>query len=477
MFTAMKKLCISALVISLFTLHAISCTPENNDVNPLESYLSDVHPAYEYELQSTIEEDGYTAYIIRMVSQEWLTADDVNETSWWHWLTIVVPDQVNHNTGLLWIGGGSINTDLPESVNTFVLNTALKTNSVTAYLHNVPFQPITFLDDDRLDHRYEDDLIAFGWRKYLEGGARDEDAVWLSRLPMTAAAVRAMDTITDFTTEHTDRRVDNYVVTGGSKRGWTTWTTGIFDDRVVAIAPAVIDLLNVIPSFEHHWQAYGEWSPAISEYVDEQIMDWQFSTEFARMLEIVDPYSYLDRLQMPKYIVNAASDEFFLPDSWQFYWNDLPEEKYLRYVPNSGHSISGSDAPVSLAAFHNFIINDEAIPTFHWSTEENGFRIQLDPDNLPDELLLWSAHNPNDRDFRLYVIDRAWKAEAVEIPEEGNLFVEVVTPEDGFTAWFVEATHNTDSELPFKQTTGVIVTPDVYPFEPYMPENPLGTMH
>ncbi len=471
----MEKFIRLVLAIPLSVLIFISCSSESSNVHPFEAYLAEVHPAYEYELQSTIEGDNYTAYIIRMVSQEWLTEEDVNETSWWHWLTIVVPDDVRHNTGMLWIGGGSKNSELPESVNPLVLNTALATHSVTSYLHNVPFQPITFLDDNRLDQRYEDDLIAFGWRKFLEGGARDEDAFSLSRLPRTAAAVRAMDTITEFTTDHAGTRVDNFVVTGGSKRGWTTWTTGIFDDRVVAIAPAVIDLLNIIPSFEHHWQAYGEWSPAIREYVDEQIVDWKFSAEFERMLELTDPYSYLDRLDMPKYIVNAASDEFFLPDSWQFYWNDLPEEKYLRYVPNSGHSINGSDAPVSLAAFHNFIINDLAIPSFRWSAEENGFRIQLDPENLPDELLLWNAHNPNGRDFRLYVIDRIWAAEEMDIPDDGDLFVETGSPDEGFTAWFVEATHNADTELPFKQTTGVIVTPHEYPFGPFEPESPLGT--
>ena len=59
-----------------------------------------------------------------------------------------------------------------------------------------------------------------------------------------------------------------FVVSGASKRGWTTWTTAAVDKRVVAIIPIVIDLLNVEPSFEHHWQAYGFWAPAIKDYVE-----------------------------------------------------------------------------------------------------------------------------------------------------------------------------------------------------------------
>ena len=466
----------STLFLLPFLFLLFSCKTETVDIHPFEAYLAEVHPAFEYELSNTIEGDGYTAYVIRMVSQEWLTAEQVNEPVWWHWLTVVVPEDVEHSTGLLWIGGGTNYTELPEQVSPMILNAALTTNSITADLHNVPFQPVSFLDDERLEQRYEDDLIAYGWRKFMEGGAQNEDAEWLARFPMTTAAIRAMDTITDFIYKEYSHSVDHYVVGGASKRGWTTWSAGIFDDRVVAIAPVVIDLLNVIPSFQHHWQAYGEWSPAIREYEDEQIMDWMYSKEFARMLELVDPYSYLDRLTMPKFIVNAASDEFFLPDSWKFYWDDLQGEKNLRYVPNTGHSTSGTDVAVSIAAFHNYVINQQTVPSFEWNTSASGFQIQLDPDDLPDELLLWSAHNPDARDFRLYVIDRIWTTRQLEIPINGEVSVELETPGTGFTAWFVEATYNPGSELPFKQTTGVIVTPDEYPFEPFSPEQPLGTV-
>lgn len=469
------KLFQNSIFITLI-FFATSCTPEQDTVNPFEAYLEAIDPAYEYELNHTISGDGYTGYVIRMVSQEWLTSEIVSETSWWHWLTIIVPDQVDHDTALLGIGGGSVNTEMPTSANDVSINTALATNSIVVNLHNIPFQPIRFLDDDRLEERYEDDLIAYGWRQFLEGGAKDEDAIWLSRLPMTKAAIRAMDTVTEFMSIEHNLIVDKFVVFGGSKRGWTTWTTAIFDDRVVAIAPAVIDLLNMIPSFEHHWQAYGEWSPAIKEYEDEWIMNWQYSEEYTRLRELVDPYSYLDRLIIPKYIINAASDEFFLPDSWQFYWDDLMGDKYLRYIPNSGHSLSDTDAAISVAAFHYHIINDLPIPSFDWSISDNTFEINLDPDHLPDEILLWNAHNRDGRDFRLYVIDRIWVAEQIEISDSGQIAVSLQTPENGFTAWFVEATYNADTTLPLKLTTGVVVTPNEYPFEPFQPDSLFGTI-
>ena len=46
------------------------------------------------------------------------------------------------------------------------------------------------------------------------------------------------------------------------------------DKRVVAVAPVVIDLLNVEESFEHHYRAYGFWAPSIAAYQASGIMRW-----------------------------------------------------------------------------------------------------------------------------------------------------------------------------------------------------------
>ena len=123
-----------------------------------------------------------------------------------------------------------------------------------------------------------------------------------------------------------------------------TWATAAVDTRVVAIAPAVIDLLNVEPSFNHHYRAYGTYSDAVKDYVEQGIMDWIGTPQFHALMKIEEPYEYRERLAMPKLLLNASGDQFFLPDSSQFYFDKLRGENHLRYVPNTSHSLDKSDA-------------------------------------------------------------------------------------------------------------------------------------
>lgn len=65
-----------------------------------------------------------------------------------------------------------------------------------------------------------------------------------------------------------------------------------------------------------------------------------------------DPYEYRARLTMPKMIINATGDQFFVPDSSRFYFDALPGEKHLRYVPNADHSMRHTDVDETVLAFY-----------------------------------------------------------------------------------------------------------------------------
>jgi PhoPQ-activated pathogenicity-related protein len=431
----------------------------------LDRYVKKPDPSYRYEVVRTIPGEGYTTFVVDVTSQTWRTPADVDRTVWKHWLTIVKPDQVNGTTGYLFITGGSVRDNAPASAGRQYVENALTTHTVVAELRGIPNEPVQFTGETRT--RNEDAIIAYTWLKYLTTG----DETWPLRLPMTKAAVRAMDTISAVMArpEAGNVQVEKFVVSGGSKRGWTTWTTAAVDKRVVAIVPLSIDLLNVVKSFEHHWKVYGFWAPPVKDYQDAGLMDWMHRPEYARLMEIEDPYSYRDRLKLPKLVMQAAGDQYFLPDSSRFYFDDLKGEKYLRYIPNTDHSLRNTDAGESSLAFYESVVNGKPRPEFSWTFEHNG-DIRVVSKDKPSAVKLWQATNPEHRDFRLETFGPQYKSSDLEESGPGVYVAHVAKPDKGWTAYFVEMTYPSGGKYPFKFTTAVRVNPDTEPFPAFVPK-------
>ena len=423
----------------------------------LDRYVAKPDAAYQYRLVKTQRVDDATVFVLDMTSQRYLTKKEVNRPEWRHWVTIVKPARVKHSTGLLYIGGGG-NDDKVPSAPTELVAIARATQSVVAEISMVPNQPLVFVGEKRT--RSEDAIIAYSWDKFLKTG----DEKWPLRLPMTKAAVRALDTVTDFmaTQKGGDVKVDRFVITGASKRGWTTWSTAAVDQRVVAIIPIVIDMLNTEASFKHHRAAYGAYAEAVHDYAELRIMKWMGSPEFAKLKRIEDPYEYRDRLTMPKFCLNSAGDQFFLPDSWQFYWKELKGPKHLRYVPNTGHSLGDSDAIDSLVAFYHAILNKTPLPRYEWAVEKTG-ALTVRAKDKPKEVRLWRATNPNARDFRIDKLGPKWRSTLLRPRADGAYHAPAARPPKGWTAAFIELTF-LGKVKPLKFTTGVVVTPKTLPF-------------
>jgi PhoPQ-activated pathogenicity-related protein len=435
----------------------------------LDKYVAKPDTNYSFQVVSTNPGDGYTTFVLEMTSQAWLTTNEVDRPIWKHWLVIVKPDAVTSSKSLLFISGGSNSRPPPKAADGNFIGIARETKTVTAELRMVPNQALTFVGDGK--PRTEDSLIAYTWDKFL----RTSDEKWPARLPMTKAAVRAMDTITTFcgSPQGGNVKIDGFFVAGGSKRGWTTWTTAAVDKRVIGIAPCVIDLLNLEPSFEHHYAAYGFWAPAVGDYVAMKIMDRRGTPQFRALMEIEEPYEYRDRLTMPKFIINSSGDQFFLPDSSQFYFDNLPGTKYLRYVPNTDHSLRNSDAYQTLLACYRAVLTDAPLPKFSWTLEKEA-AIRIKTTTKPTEVKLWQATNPNARDFRLDMIGPAWQSTTLTSETDGAYLARVEPPSKGWTAFFAELTFPNRSPVPFKFTTQVRVVPDVLPYKDKIPTQAAG---
>jgi PhoPQ-activated pathogenicity-related protein len=434
----------------------------------LDRYVATPDPTFAWKAVGTASKDGVSVTSIDLTSQTWLTPSEVNRPVWKHWLTVVRPPNVASDTALLFISGGSNRDQDPPKPGKELGMIALATRSVVVELKMVPNQTLIFDNDGR--ERVEDDLIAYTWDKYLRTG----DERWPARLPMTKAAVRAMDAVEAWTgtAEGGGKSIRRFVVAGGSKRGWTTWTTAIVDNRVVAIAPIVIDCLNLEASMLHHYRAYGFYAPAVGNYTEQGIMNWLGTPEMTALRKIEDPFEYRDRLTLPKLIMNAGGDQFFLPDSSQFYFDQLPGVKYLRYVPNADHSLRGSDAYETLGAWQFATANRVTLPRFSWKTEANG-TLRVTAADAPKAVKFWQINNPTARDFRLEVVGPAWWSRPLT-DEGGGVYQGRPSEAKGYTAYLIELTYDIGAPVPLKLTTQVKVTPDTLPHAAPNPVRPKG---
>ena len=427
---------------------------------PLDDYVAKPDNSYTYSLVKTDEGPGYTAYILDMTSQSWRSKEEVDRPLWKHWLTIVKPANATSDKALLWINGGSNGGSAPDSADKMLVGIAMSAGAVVADLKMVPNQPLVFPDGGR--PRTEDGIIAYSFNKCLATG----DNSWPLLLPMVKSAVRAMDTVQSHLKSLDSGALDikQFVVSGGSKRGWTTWLTAAVDKRVVAIAPAVIDVLNMNEQMKHHFAAYGFYSDAIADYSEMKVFERLDTPEGQALTKIVDPYEYRDRYAaIPKCLINSSGDQFFLPDSAQFYFDNLPGEKYLRYVPNTDHGLGNSDAIQSLLVFYQSILKNAPRPKFSWSVKADG-SIEVKTTTAPKAVKLWQASNPKARDFRLEIIGPAWKSSDLDVGSDGAFVAKVPKPKEGWTAFFAELTFDSGGPLPYKFTTEIHVVPETLPF-------------
>ena len=456
-----KILLIFFLALVYFILNYAFLSSEG--YTSMKDYIDSTKNEFSYEIEEIFYEDEWTGYHIRMTSGEWLDSKKVENVDWWHYVDIVIPKETQTDTGIMFIDSG-VNDEDYFRLDSTSINYAVKTKSVIVNIHNIPAQPINFLASDQ-DAFYEDDLIAYAWNEFLERGAKQKDIEWLPRLPMTRAVVRSMDLAQEITLQN-NINLKDFVVSGASKRGWTAWTTAAVDERVVAVVPMVIDMLNLVPSFENHYRSYGEFSPAVQSYVNYNIQDWMETDEFKILMSYVEPYYFKEKFTMPKYLINAGSDEFFSTDSWRFYYDELPGDKLLRYVPNTNHSLEGRYLNDDLISYFYRIVNDIKMPSLKWKLNNDNIDVNIDYDG-DYSVSTWNAKNEDGRDFRLWQEGELWKQTPVKKSIDNTYKIKLNNQSPGYEAIMMEFILDPKSDFPLIISSGPFVIPDTYPYKKY----------
>lgn len=390
---------------------------------------------------------GNTEYVeYLLTSQTW------RGIPWKHQLFVLRPANMTGNArhALLFIHGGRWkpeyeaarnSTELPREAHLFA-RLAKTIRAPVAVLRQVPFQP--------LFDRREDALIAYTFDQYLETGEGD----WPLLLPMVKSATRAMDAVQAIVNERWATSLDSFTVAGASKRGWTAWLTAAVDKRVMAVAPMVIDVLNIPAQMDHQRATWGEFSEEIQDY---SALDLQARLQTGRgdaLLSMVDPFRYRRQLTLPKLILLSTNDRYWPLDALKFYWPELPDPKHVLYVPNQGHGLRDVNRVISgLSAVHRYAAAGKRLPESTWSfaSRGNDLTIQVTADRPVHRVLVWSAHSDT-RDFR----DARWVAR--KCARSGAEYAcSAARGAQGYTAVFGEISFRDKGSPAFSTTTTVCI--------------------
>lgn len=419
-------------------------TPET----ALSAYIENGDTTFHWTKRSTYTLAGVTAYDLKLTSQKW------REHTWVHQLTILIPTNIQYDGALLWITGGNIKNGEPKwaeqndgETMAFAL-VALRTKAVVAILRQTPNQPL-------YNNLTEDALISYTLHQFKSDG----DYTWPLLFPMTKSAIRAMDAVQEFTQNELQWEIDQFVVSGASKRGWTTWLTGASDARVAAIAPAVIDVLNMSVNLDYQLDAWGSYSPQIRDYVDLGIPQDVHSEQGGAIAAMIDPYFYRENLAMPKLILIDTNDPYWPVDAIKNYYNDIPGENYIHYVANAGHDLGGGEQALrAITAFFGNTLAHRPYPGCSWNINDIAQGVALTVQGSENDLekaFLWTADS-DDRDFR----DEQWSSTELTNINTGIVNADIEFPVSGYKAFYIDLEYPDANGGNYTKSTRMFVSDD-----------------
>lgn len=412
--------------------------------HPLMRYLAEPDAAFGWTEVRQEPLGGATVAELLLTSQTWQGFD------WQHQLFLIRPARLTQpHQALLMIDGGSwpstarpTGSDRLPGLLTPLALAAEQLGSPIAVLRQVPHQPL-------LGGLREDALIAETFVRYQRGEGENWPLLW----PMVKSAVRGMDAVQAHAQSTWDLEIRHFTLIGASKRGWTTWLTAAVDERVNALAPMVIDLLNLAPQMRHQIASFGAPSEQIHDYTDRGLFRPDELDAHQALIQRIDPYHYRAFLTQPKLILLGTNDRFWPLDALNLYWDALEGEKHVLYIPNAGHSLGELPRVLgAVMALHDQAAGGATIEPLQWSFSEaeDHLALTLSASAPPQRVRLWQAQAPT-RDFR----EARWQATELLTGPEGTFDYRLPRPGAGWAAMFAEVIHAQPARpgMPLHRTT------------------------
>lgn len=395
----------------------------------------------------------------KMISQSWSPDKIVAPDIWQHDVDIYIPETPKTQRALVVVNNG-INNDNGIQKNSKptdfskedLADVARATHTIVISVSNTPNQYLTYQNDNKA--LKEDDSVARSWTLFMDDP--EQRRMMPLHIPMATSVSQALRVAKE---ELTQWNINKFILTGTSKRGWATWLTAISDPDVEAIIPFVIDLLDTDVALEHMYRSYGgNWPIAFYPYYQQGIDKLVKTPNFSKLLEIEDPFKYSNsiyqpRLAMPKYIINASGDDFYVPDNTRFYYDKLPGEKSLRIAPNTDHYGIKKFTKQSIIPFVNRLQSKKTLPKINGLIQDKTLTVHFSEE--PVKIVRWTAINAKARDFR-YACGIRYTTSAIDIPSDNKVNISLNYPNLGWEATYIEATFSDG----YVATTQVYITPD-----------------
>jgi PhoPQ-activated pathogenicity-related protein len=209
----------------------------------------------------------------------------------------------------------------------------------------------------------------------------------------------------------------------------------------------------LLKQLEGHIETWGDFSPRIHDYTDRGLFKkGEIPSPYkVNLLKVIDPYSYLSRIDVPKLLIHGSNDPYWPVDATKYYWNDIQGKKYLLTLPNEEHEVDKGKSFLKLldsaAAFAKSVASGNELPQWNWTLAEQDsqYQILIETKNPESKKILWTAVSES-KNFQ----SAKWEAS----PPTKDDKITVKKPSSGFIAFFVELEAGRNG-LPFSVTTEV----------------------
>jgi PhoPQ-activated pathogenicity-related protein len=196
-------------------------------------------------------------------------------------------------------------------------------------------------------------------------------------------------------------------------------------------------------------KSFGATSEMIGDYARAGLTTMGDNDAANKLFTLVDPWSYRDKLTMPKLLLLGNNDAYWTVDALNLYWDGLKGDTWILYVPNAGHNLqqkTGLGLPDytrvinGLAVFARTQIHSAPLPEVAWQHADADGKQVLTITAKPKAVAArgWLA-KASTLDFR----KAAWE-EVKATVADGRATLTVPPPQTGCQAFYGEVEFERD---------------------------------